>query len=130
MLATVDILHASFVVNYIFLISFVVQGYNVAQYVLFLHLYCVTYTPVIHVHWIRESKPSVSVEPCFLKLGIYEPKPTKPILRHPFLLQRSLNNRKCILFFALRNHYGTSVVRAEARTSPILMFTSQISKFH
>jgi hypothetical protein len=59
----VEILHASFVVNYLFLISFIVHGYNIAQYVLFLHLNCVICTPMIHVHWIRESKVySKSVE--------------------------------------------------------------------
>jgi len=56
MLATVEILYVSFVVNYVILISFVVQCYNVDQYVLFLHLNCVIYTALIHVHWIRESK--------------------------------------------------------------------------
>ena len=94
MWARVEILRNSFVVNYLFIISFIVHVYHTDQYVLFLYLYCVVYTALIHVHLIRDSKLQCkSVEPCFVTLGIYERKNPKLILSQPFVLQCSLNNR-------------------------------------
>ena len=88
--------------HYCLFTSFIVHGYNIAIYVLFLYLYYLIYTEVIHLHWNRISKfYSKSLEPWFITLGIYERKTPKLILSHPFVLQCSLKNRNDMFYFWL-----------------------------
>ena len=88
--------------NYLLLISFIVHGYNIAQCVLFLYLYYVIYTAVIHLLCLSDSKfHCKSVEPCFVSLGIYELKNPNLILSNPFVLQCSLINSNDTFHFWL-----------------------------